>query len=336
MYCGTCIASCPVNVLYHTEEQKPTIKGICVLCQLCYFGCPRVDLPRNDIEKEIFNRSRTEDENSFGIIKEAYFGRSTDKEIRERGQDGGVTSTLLIQALEDRLIDVAITTKTNPEKCWRPEPSLAFTSDEVVEACGSKYTVAGSVSGLAEAAIGFPDSKIGYVGVPCQIEGIRKIRYSNYSNRKIAENLKLAIGVFCLNSFSYKKLLTDYLQEQKHIDLRSVTKFDIRKGKLILHRGKEQIFEVGIPEIKDFVLPGCRKCQDFTAELADISIGASDAPIGWSTILIRTETGSDLFAKACEKNKIEFKTIKRIKTSLKSMIRLSEKKRRRQAPYLKE
>ncbi|MBS7650575.1 4Fe-4S binding protein, partial [Candidatus Bathyarchaeota archaeon] len=32
MFCGTCIAACPVNVLIPAEDERPTIKGICVLC----------------------------------------------------------------------------------------------------------------------------------------------------------------------------------------------------------------------------------------------------------------------------------------------------------------
>jgi len=335
MYCGTCIASCPVNVLQPSDEQKPVIKGICVLCQLCYYGCPRVDLPRADIEKAVFGRIRTEDEKDIGIIQEAYFARSNDKEIASRCQDSGIASVLLVQALEDRLIDIALTTKTTPEDLWKPAPALAFDRSQVLEATGSKYNVAASVSVLADAVTGYPESRIGYVGVPCQIEGIRKITHAAYSNRKLGEHVKLTIGIFCFNSFLYKNLMLDCLQEQNHVDLRNVTRFDIRNNVFTAYRKKEKLFEAAIPDLKEYRLPGCSKCQDFTGELADISVGAADASKGWSTVLVRTDTGRALFRSACEKSSIEYKPVKRIKLGLKTALKLSERKKLRPAPYLK-
>lgn len=335
MYCGTCIASCPVNVLYHSDEQKPVIKGICILCQLCYYGCPRIELPRRDIENALFSRVRTEEETTIGMVKETYFARTTDKVIRKQCQDAGVASTLLIQAFEDKLIDIAVTTKASSGNTWRPLPSLSFSNSDVLEAAGSKYNVAGSVSGLADAVTGFPDARVGYIGVPCQIEGIRKLTYADYSNRKLGEHIKLAIGIFCYNSFLYKKMMINYLQVQKNINLSEVTKFDIRENLLTVYKDNEKIFEVAVSDLKDFKLPGCSKCQDFTGELANVSVGSIDSPVGWSTVLVRTETGSKLFENAITKDKIEVKPLKNLQTSLKNMIKLAEKKKLRPAPYLK-
>ena len=59
--------------------------------------------------------------------------------------------------------------------------------------------------------------------------------------------------------------------------------------------------EIPLPEIDDHILPSCRVCTDFTAELADISIGSGYPLEGWSTVIIRTKTGEDFFYEAVEK-----------------------------------
>jgi coenzyme F420 hydrogenase subunit beta len=47
-------------------------------------------------------------------------------------------------------------------------------------------------------------------------------------------------------------------------------------------------------------MPGCAKCEDFTAECADISAGNIGSPDGYTTLITRTETGSDITAIAID------------------------------------
>ena len=107
MYCGTCMASCPVNILIPTEEEKPTMKGICVLCELCYYGCPRVELPLDEIEKKAFGRARAINEEPIGVMRDIYMAKSTDKEILSACQNGDAVASLLLFAIERGLVDFA-------------------------------------------------------------------------------------------------------------------------------------------------------------------------------------------------------------------------------------
>ena len=92
---------------------------------------------REEIEKKLFNRTRSEEEFALGVIQETYLARAKDDEILRKCQDGGVASALLIQALEDNLIDIAVTTKATPDNQWKPFPSLAFSRKEILESAGS-------------------------------------------------------------------------------------------------------------------------------------------------------------------------------------------------------
>ena len=54
---------------------------------------------------------------------------------------------------------------------------------------------------------------------------------------------------------------------------------------------------IPITEVKNFVLKHCLVCEDFTSELADISIGSDGSPEGWSTVIVRTLKGVKIFTE---------------------------------------
>src|SRR6266849_5124646 len=67
MYCGACIASCPIDILFHSDNEEPIMRGTCAACQVCYYSCPRIELPIAEIEQRIFGRERTADEAILGV-----------------------------------------------------------------------------------------------------------------------------------------------------------------------------------------------------------------------------------------------------------------------------
>ena len=72
---------------------------------------------------------------------------------------------------------------------------------------------------------------------------------------------------------------------------------------------------------------GCSVCTDFTAELADISVGSVGSAEGWSTVITRTERGDELVRGASERGYIEVKDIKA--KGLELIKRQAVKKRKR-------
>jgi coenzyme F420 hydrogenase subunit beta len=335
MYCGTCIASCPVNILHYTEDEKPTIKGICVLCELCYYSCPRVELPFNEYEEKIFGRTREPGE-TLGIVRRAYLARSRDSEILKVAQDGGVVSAVLIYALERGLIDVAAVTASDPGNPLKPIPILASSREEILSAAGSKYSPSGSVGLLGDADLGYPNAKVGFVGLPCQIQGIRRLVFSPKGNRKRGERVSLAIGLFCMDSFHHKGL-AGHLEGRLNLTPSRVGKLDIKKGKLRVYLKGEQreSLESPVRELDPYLIQGCSRCQDFTGELADISVGAVDAPEGWCVVIARSELGYTVIEEMCRNGLLECKPIEDVEGELPQTVKLSVKKRSREAPYVR-
>ncbi|HEX9196733.1 MAG TPA: coenzyme F420 hydrogenase/dehydrogenase beta subunit N-terminal domain-containing protein, partial [Candidatus Bathyarchaeia archaeon] len=99
MYCGACIASCPIDILFHSDNEEPIMRGTCAACQVCYYSCPRIELPVAEIERRIFGRERTADEAILGVHIGSYSVRAKDPEIVANAQDGGAVSALMLYAL---------------------------------------------------------------------------------------------------------------------------------------------------------------------------------------------------------------------------------------------
>ncbi len=321
--CGACIAVCPVDILF-MEDEKPTIKGKCILCQMCYYQCPRaIDLPIEDIEKEIFGRKRSSDE-KIGIYKSIYSARSLKDDILSKCQDGGAVTSILAYCLESGIIDSAVVSGISEKEKWKAEPFVATSYEDLVKSAGTRYTVSSNILGLKSAFFEYDKKKIGFVGTPCQIQTIRRMQTTPLKH-KMVNNLSLTIGLFCMETYGYKELM-NYLNE-KNINLDRITKFAIKKNRLIISSNGEILLNEPIKNLEKFVRPTCSLCIDYTAELADISIGGVGSPEGWSTVIARSEMGEKIVLEA-EKNKyIQLKPLS--SDDLSSIIKISNKKKSR-------
>jgi coenzyme F420-reducing hydrogenase beta subunit len=56
--------------------------------------------------------------------------------------------------------------------------------------------------------------------------------------------------------------------------------------------GKE--YSCKVSELNNAIEKGCAYCDDFTARLADISVGSVGSPDGYSTVIVRSEKGKKL------------------------------------------
>jgi coenzyme F420 hydrogenase subunit beta len=321
-YCGACGAFCPDFISY--EEGVVTAKERCdEQVGTCYHVCPRTHLDPVEMDRTIFGKKRKDRE--LGYYTDIFTAKSSIK-----GQDGGVVSALLIHALEEGIIDAAIV--TTADKNWQPRAAIATTRDEITAAAGSKYTPAPAVFAYKEAyQKGY--KKIGFAGLPCQIEGLRKIQFSQKYTLE-QQRIGINIGVFCSEVFHHDRLETRLKEEGVNIE--DVEKFDINKGRLYVTAGGGE-HEISLKDLADCVREGCRICYNFASEYSDISVGSIGSKEGWSTVIIRTPDGKRLFKSAVnagiiEARALDEKNIKKIQKlaarkkeeNLKSLLKQSE------------
>ncbi len=355
MNCGACIASCPIDVLYMSAEEKPVIKGPCALCQVCYYACPRIDFPINEIEKHVFNRTRNyEDPNEkvIGVYTAAYSARAADPAVRARGADGGAVTALLMHALDSGFLDCAVTmgyTVTDSKFFLgggiplKTVPNVSATHEAVLEASASKYAPGSAITGLGEASAMYPEGKIGVVCLPCEAQGLRKLHTTWMATVKYGgpgmerrHRPVFVIALFCTHIFNYDKLMKEYLMEKQHIDPERLTKINIKKGHLLVYYGEETILDVKLKEVKDCAQDYCNFCEDFTGEYADLSAGFDGSPMGWTTLIVRTEHAKQLVESAIRAGVIEAKPLSEVEPGMESILKVSARKKVRPAPYIRK
>lgn len=348
MMCGACVAGCPVNVLYVGRNEEPTIVGPCAACQVCYYSCPRIELPLDEVENTIFGRTRTVEEETLGIYRNIYSARATDEKFLRVGQDGGTSIALLAHALETGLIDCCVTVgfaKSNSifvlarDIPMKAVPVIGSTTNDVIETAGSKYTHSGILGGLSDASASFPNGRVGLAALPCELQGLRRMHASLFGTYKFGGSgvaggrPALTIGLFCSKVYYHDKLVNEFIREKHGIDPGKVTKTVIKRGKFKVYVGTETVIDVSLKELDQYMSAPCKYCIDYTAELADVSIGAIGSPEGWNTVIVRTELGQSLFDSARKANIVEARQIDPIQPALDPLIKLATKKKQQNNPY---
>ena len=287
--CGTCSAVCPRNCIEFLEAGVPELKGNakCINCGLCTIHCPRSFMDTEAIEKVLFAGKKDE----LGYKIQRIAARAKDSKMRDNAQDGGVVSAMLKFLFEKGEIDGAAVSQADEN--FVGSPFLATSWEEAKPTSKSKYNLSPNVVALRWARQKKLE-KMALVGLPCHMAAFRKIEH--YGPKNLAKGVGLIIGLFCSENFC-DKMVTDFLPT-KGVEPGKITKMDI-KGKFMVESGG-QLTEIPLPEMKAITNPGCLACRDFSAEFADISVGAVGAEKGWCTVITRTERGEGVLKEMME------------------------------------
>ena len=298
--CGTCEALCPR--IEHVEG-KPELVMYDPHCGLCFTYCPRNFLDMGQLETKLFGRARKPEE-KLGIYNKAISAKAVSHQ--DKVQDGGVATALLVQALKSGMVDCVIITDKDEE--WKTVSRVVTTAEEVEAAAGTKYTMNNSVNALAE-ALGMGCKKIGFVGTPCQIQGLRNVQLLDEPYEFGQEKVALLVGLFCMENFDYDLLMEGLVKDSFGLDPKDVARFEIKKGMFRVIDKQGKVNEVKLEETEEYTFKGCGPCFDFASELADISVGSVGSGDGWSTVLTRTEKGEKLYSSALAAGVLQEKAV---------------------------
>ncbi|MDQ3362190.1 MAG: Coenzyme F420 hydrogenase/dehydrogenase, beta subunit C-terminal domain [Actinomycetota bacterium] len=293
--CGVCVAACPTDSIGIGSDDLPELVKMCTGCSLCWDFCPRGGL-QYEATWKISGNGNGHRGNGIGHVEESYTAK-VDPAI-EGVQDGGFVSALLISLLENDEIDGALLARESATERWKGEAFLATTPDEVRECAGSFYNQT-----LALGHVDFkgydlpPNPRIAVVGTPCEIEGIKAMQARPWTwGTSQVEAITLTIALLCTKSFNYEKLMLEEIRDKRDVDLDTVGRVDIIRGKLIVQDLEgETIFEEPIRDFHGAALKGCDECADFMGHAADISVGSVGSADGYSSVLVRSEEGQAAF-----------------------------------------
>ncbi len=297
VFCGSCISLCPRIGM---NENQPELIEYDPECSTCFRYCPRTYFPTEMFEKELFNGDANKSY-SLGYYQKIVAAKSNDETVLRSAQNGGVVSSLLIHALDSGLIDGVLLTDKDDK--WFPKPVIARTPDEILSCVGSKYTISPTLITYREAIREFKLEKLAFVGLPCQINAVRKLQLSSPLS-EVYGKFKLIIGLYCFSNYTYD-LLKTFVQGELGIPLSTVKKFDVANGQFYVYKKDGSVKQVSIGKTKQFKWSSCQFCKDFSAELADISVGSAGVLNNdWNSVLLRTDIGVKVFSDAVKTKKI--------------------------------
>ena len=197
-------------------------------------------------------------------------------------------SALALAGLTRDLVVAALPTEWagDPTRPWLTRPTVARTPEQVAAAAGSKYSSCPSLK-LLDPALRDGAGRLLVVGRPCQVTALRK-RARLADGAGIREGVTLVVGLFCMWAVSYRALAA-LATEGGHAAPRRV---DVPQGRFVVETA-EGSFELDHERVRALARPACARCEDFTAELADVAVGSTEWRDDWNTLIVRSETGEE-------------------------------------------
>jgi formate dehydrogenase subunit beta len=234
-----------------------------------------------------------------------YIARSSDKEIVEKAECGGVVTSLLRFALESRKVDSVLAVKARDTNRYDGIPVLIADPKKTVETAGTLHcTSPNIVRFLKEYLGGAFDQKIALVVKPCDAKAIIELAKRNQINL----DTLLLIGVNCTGTLPPAKAKKMF-REEFGVDPADVVAEDIEDNRLTirLKNGTEKTKDLAELERKGYGRrENCRRCETNIPVMADVACGK------WGTrdknttfIEVCSERGAEFIGAAIEAGAIK-------------------------------
>jgi coenzyme F420 hydrogenase subunit beta len=322
--CGTCEGICPKDAI---KMQIDHCKGFyipkinverCNMCGLCFEVCPGQNLDFKLLNQYVFAK---EPDDLLGNIRQCFKGYAIDNNIRYNSSSGGLVTALLIFALEQKIIEGAIVTKMQKNNPLEPEPFIARTKEDIIEASKSKYCPVPLNIILKLVLHDNNPGKLAVVGLPCHIHGIRK---AEARNKKLKDKILLHFGLACSHTDSF--IETEQILNKHEIIKENVAQLDYRgygwPGMMMVYLNdgttKTIAYEKYIKyhELYFFTPKRCILCGDFINRFSDMSFMDAWLPeiikddhIGCSLIVVRNEMAQNICKKAMTEKAVQLDKI---------------------------
>lgn len=360
--CSMCVVSCPYGVIKYDHNStmpyiaKPILGfDYCPIsenigCDVCSNACsglglePSKPLEPEEIDMRRFGRKRREDE-PYGVTRFICATRSADPGVVANAQDGGAVREILRCAFEEGIIEGAAVAGPSDNLWLEPVPTVVKSVDELRRTSKSWYTYCPTPLALVEAVDKYKLKNLALVGVPCEISGYaaalgadtdfitpdrgtKNVEKQKRHLRQYVDSVRLAIGLFCTESYDYDGYMREYIIGKLGLDPREIIKVNIKR-KVFIHLRDGTRIESPLDELKPHGRDQCQHCGDFSAEHADISAGGVGTE-GWTILIVRSELGESILDRTVQKGYLEVKDISEFGRSLSLLERFTDKKRTKQ------
>jgi formate dehydrogenase subunit beta len=201
-----------------------------------------------------------------------YIARSSDKEILEKGERGGVVTSLLKFALETERVDAVLAIKARDGNRYEGVPVLVTDPAQIIDTAGALHCASPNVARyLKEYLDGASNLKIAVVVKPCDAKAIIELAKRTQVN---LDNL-LLIGLNCTGTLPPAKAKT-MLKLEFEVDPADVVAEDIEEDNLIIKLKDGTQKERNLTELEERGYgrrENCRRCETNIPIMADIACG---------------------------------------------------------------
>ncbi|MBC7356949.1 MAG: Coenzyme F420 hydrogenase/dehydrogenase, beta subunit C-terminal domain [Desulfacinum sp.] len=301
--CGGCVSLCTAvnyGALELDEQGRPRYRDPerCIECGLCHAACPE------NPELEAETKQRLAWSAPIGRVLSVRVARALDPQVRQRATDGGVVTALLLHLLDTGHIDGAIVAR--PTGPFQREPHLAVSHEDILEGAGFHFDTTHSMVGLGREyshrhglELVSPHvlkglRRVALVGTPCQIHAFRRMETLGVVP---SESVTLCLGLFCSGNFAFGEEQRARLAEAGGFCWDDVVKINVKET-FQVHLRSGEIRTLDLEVLDGMKHPACRYCEDYAAEVADVSFGGIGAPEGWTSVVTRTPKGRAAFLDA--------------------------------------
>jgi coenzyme F420 hydrogenase subunit beta len=344
--CGVCEGACPFDAISTVVEKgnfRPEVDNAkCTNCGRCIKACPGLGVDFTRISESCQSDASHYDK-MVGYYEKCFTGFSSDNNVRYHSASGGMVSQFLIWLIETNKIDGAVVTRFDKGNPLLVETFIATTRDDIISARSSKYSPV-TLNKMPQAIKAASGSRYVIVGLPCHIEGVRKLIRID---KELRDKVVGLFGLYCSSGRSFN--LTEYVFKERGIELPEISYFQYRDegclGKMVVKMSQsniDKIYPLGnysekviedneavykepyqsyFHPLRSFFIPNrCNYCIDHYAELADICFGDihikpySDDTVGINSIIVKNMKWLTLLeecrdAGAIHLEEIPFKTI---------------------------
>ena len=279
---------------------KPA-KELCSECGLCdtYYvhyvksACAFINQQFQQLETQSHGRDRNLDN-----PEELYFGVHQDMMAARKiepipgAQWTGIVSTIAIEMLNRGLVEGVVCVQNTKEDRFQPMPVIARTPEEILAARVNKPTLSPNLSVLEQIEQSGM-KRLLVIGVGCQIQALRAVE------KQLGLEKLYVLGTPCVDNVTRAGL-------QKFLDTTSrspetVVYYEFMQDFRVHFKHEDgstetvPFFGLKTNQLKDVFAPSCMSCFDYVNSLADLVVGYMGAPFGWQWIVVRNDTGKEMW-----------------------------------------
>ncbi|MFZ2216292.1 MAG: coenzyme F420 hydrogenase/dehydrogenase beta subunit N-terminal domain-containing protein, partial [Methanothermobacter tenebrarum] len=191
-------------------------------------------------------------------VNDMYYAFSENEEIAEKGEYGGVVTSLLKFLLEEGIVDAILAVKKGSD-LYDAVPTLITDPDKVIETAGSLHCGTLNIAKVITRYLkNARDMKIAVTTKPCDAMTIVELA----KRGKIDRDNVIMVGVNCGGTLPPVKT-RQMIEEVYEMDPDDVIKEEIAKGKLIIETSDDEK-GISVDEVEEMGYgrrTNCRRCE---------------------------------------------------------------------------